>query len=58
MGINADKCREKVEICYDLFGIATDVTQLAKAYIRGDSRTLKRNINQIIKKLEKISNVL
>lgn len=58
MGINAEKCREKVEVCYVLFGIATDVTQLAKAYIRSDTRTIKRNVKQIIKKLEKVSESL
>lgn len=58
MGINHEKCKEKIDVCYQLFGIATDVTQLAKAYIRGDTRTIKRNIKQIIRKLEKVSGSL
>lgn len=54
MGILLDKYREKLAVSYDIAGIATDVTQLGRAYLRSDSRGMKKNVTQIIKKLEKV----
>ena len=58
MGILLEKCREKVDVSYQLMGIAADVAQLGRAYLRNESKGKKRNINQIIKKLEKVRDSL
>lgn len=54
MGSHWEICREKLDVTYTLFGIAADVSQLARAYIRGENKGVKRNITQMISKLEKI----
>lgn len=58
MGILLEKYREKLFVIYDIAGIAADVNQLLRAYIRSDSRGIKKNISQIIKKLERVKNSL
>jgi len=47
-------CKEKLDVAYILFGIGADVSQLARSYIRGEAKGVKKNITQIISKLEKI----
>ena len=54
MGNHWEICKEKLDISYVLFGIGADVCQLARSYIRGEAKGVKRNITQIISKLEKI----
>ena len=54
MATHWEICKEKLEVTYILFGIGADVNQLARSYIRGESKGVKRNITQIITKLEKI----
>jgi hypothetical protein len=49
-----DKNRERLRVAYLLFGIAADVSQLARAYLRGEGRGIRKNITQITGKLEKI----
>ncbi len=51
-----DTRKEKLDVVYNLFGIAADVSQLARAYIRGEAKGKKKNISQIITKLQKIQN--
>jgi len=46
--------KEKIDVLYQVFGIGADVNQMARAYIRGDPKGVKKNISQIITKLEKI----
>ncbi len=46
--------KEKIDVLYNLSGISADVNQAARAYIRGESKGVKKNISQIISKLEKI----
>lgn len=58
MGILLEKYREKLGVIYDIAGIAADVNQLLRAYMRSDSRGIKKNISQIIKKLERVKNSL
>lgn len=53
MGILHERCRCKIEVAYTLFGISADVSQLARSYLRGEKKGVKRNVTQIIKKLEK-----
>ncbi len=47
-------CKEKLDVTYALFGIGADVCQLARYYIRRDPKGVRKNIVQIISKLEKI----
>lgn len=47
--------KEKLDVSYNLFGIGADVCQLARAYLRGESDGVNKNITQIIGKLESIS---
>jgi hypothetical protein len=54
MGTHWEVCKEKLDVAYTLFGIGADVNQLARAYIRGESKGVKRNVKQIIAKLDKI----
>lgn len=49
-----ERYREKLDISYTLAGIQADVGQLLRAYLRGDSRGKKKNVKQIIRKLDKI----
>jgi len=46
--------KEKLEVVYLLDGISADVSQLSRAYIRGENKGVRRNIVQIITQLEKI----
>ncbi len=46
--------KEKIDILYNLSGISADVNQMARAYIRGESKGIKKNLSQMIIKLEKI----
>ena len=54
MGTHEENRKEKLNVSYDLFGIGADVCQLARAYLRGESKGVRKNISQIITKLEKI----
>jgi len=47
--------KEKLDVAYDLFGIGADVSQLARAYFRNESKGMSKNVTQIIRKLESIS---
>lgn len=58
MGILLEKYRKRLQVSYDIAGIAADVTQLGRAYLRGDSRGMKKNVAQIIRKLEKVRKLL
>jgi len=49
-----DNRKEKLETTYVISGITADVAQLNRAYLRGDSKGVRRNVVQIINKLEKI----
>lgn len=51
---HSDSRKEKLDVSYILFGIAADVCQLARSYIRGEAKGVKINISQIITKLENI----
>ncbi len=46
--------QEKIDVLYNFSGISADVNQAARAYIRGEPKGVKKNISQIISKLEKI----
>ncbi len=46
--------KEKLDVAYDLFGLSADVNQLARAYLRGEVKGVRKNISQMIVKLEKI----
>ncbi len=50
--------REKLCVAYTIAGINADVAQLSRAYLRGDKRGMKKNVTQIIKKLEKVRKLL
>ena len=50
--------REKICVAYTIAGVNADVGQMSRAYLRGDKRGMKNNISQIIKKLEKVRNLL
>ena len=54
MGTHLETCREKLTAAYTLSGITADVAQLQRAHLRDDSKGVKRNVTQIIKKLEKV----
>lgn len=54
MGPHWEACKEKLDVAYTLFGIGADVSQLARSYLRGEKKGIKRNIKQIIAKLDKI----
>jgi len=47
--------KEKLDVVYTLFGVAADVCQLARSYLRSEPQGVKNNISQIITKLEQIS---
>jgi len=53
LGILLEKARKKITISYILSGITADVAQLERAHIKSNSKGQKRNVTQIIKKLEK-----
>jgi len=46
--------KEKLDVSYNLFGLSADISQLARAYLRNESKGVKKNIAQMITKLEKI----
>lgn len=46
--------KDKIDVLYQLSGISADVNQAGRAYIRGEPKGVKRNISQIITKLEKV----
>jgi len=46
--------KEKLDVSYNLFGIGADVSQLARAYLRNESKGVSKNIMQIIRKLESV----
>jgi len=54
MATHEEVRKEKLDVVYVLFGIAADVSQLARAYLRSETKGVNRNITQIIRKLEKI----
>lgn len=58
MGILHDRCRDKLDVVYVLLGISADVGQLARAYLRGEKKGMKKNITQIVRKLEKVRKLL
>ena len=58
MGVLLDSCRGQRDVLYTLAGIAADVCQLARAYKRGEKKGVRRNIAQIVRKLEKIKSSL
>lgn len=58
MTLHEDTRQEKLKVTYDLFGIGADVCQLSRAYLRGDSKGVKKNINQLIIKLQRINKKL
>jgi len=55
MVIHEENRKEKLDVSYNLFGISADVCQLARAYLRSESKGVSKNITQIIHKLESIS---
>ena len=50
--------KEKITLLYTLSGLSADVNQLARAYIRGENKGVKKNISQMIIKLEKIRKII
>ena len=46
--------KEKIDVLYHFSGISADVNQMARAYIRGEAKGVKKNISQMITKLDKI----
>ena len=54
MGVRYDKCKQLIANSYVLFGIIADMAQLARAMHRGEGKGVKRNLKQIIKKLDKL----
>lgn len=58
MGTHLDTCKEKLAAAYILAGITADVAQLQRAHLRDDSKGVKRNVIQIIRKLDKVSKSL
>jgi len=50
--------KEKMDVMYVLAGISADVSQLSRAYFRREPKGVKKNIKQIIAKLEKINKKL
>jgi len=47
--------KEKIDVLYNISGISADVNQMGRAYIRGEAKGVRKNISQIISKLEKVS---
>lgn len=54
MATHDESRKEKLDVCYILFGISADVCQLARANLRGEAKGVSKNITQIVTKLEKI----
>ncbi len=58
VGILLNKAREKLDVSYTLAGLTADVSQLHRAYLKGNSKGKKKNIKQMIRKLEMISKMI
>ena len=58
MGIREKKHKYKFDALYILAGITADVSQLTRAFMRGEKKGVKRNIRQIIKKLDNLIKVI
>ena len=54
MGPREASRQEKIDVLYILSGLSADASQLARAYIRGEAKGVKKNISQIISKFEKV----
>ena len=54
MGVRHDKCKQLQANSYVLHGIEADIAQLARAMYRSERKGVKKNIKQIIKKLDKL----
>lgn len=54
MATHDENRKEKLDVSYDLFGMAADVCQMARAYLRGEKDGVRKNISQMIIKLEKV----
>ena len=54
MATHEESRKEKIDVLYNISGISADVNQMGRAYIRGEAKGVKKNISQIISKLEKI----
>jgi len=54
MASHEESRKEKIDVLYEISGISADVNQIGRAYIRGEPKGVKKNILQIIAKLEKI----
>jgi len=50
--------KEKNKAQYDLEGLAIDILQASRALARGNNKGVKRNVKQIVSKLNVISNLL
>lgn len=50
--------KEKNKIQYDLEGLAIDILQAARAHKRGNNKGVKRNVQQITKKLNILWKIL
>lgn len=48
------RLKEKLDVSYDLHGISADANQLARANLRNEPKGVRKNISQMITKLEKI----
>ncbi len=46
--------KEKLDISYVIFGLGADVNQMGRAYLRNEPSGVKKNISQMIIKLDKI----
>jgi hypothetical protein len=54
MATHEETRKEKLAVSYDFSGIGADVAQAYRAYYRGETKGVKKNLLQIITKLEKI----
>ena len=54
MATHDENRKEKLDVSYLLFGINADVCQMARAYLRGESKGVRKNVSQIITKLETV----
>jgi len=54
MATHEESRQDKIDVLYNISGISADVNQMGRAYIRGEAKGVKRNISQIISKLEKV----
>jgi len=54
MATHDENRKERLDVSYILFGIGADVCQMARAYLRGESKGVRKNVSQIITKLETV----